>query len=66
MGYSPWGGKRVRHDLETKQQISGTFLAKWKNKPAITEIEKWAKNLVIKRSTRGRDSHSVKVKGKVN
>ena len=20
MGYSPWGRKRVRHDLETKQQ----------------------------------------------
>ena len=21
VGYSPWGGKIVRHDLETKQQI---------------------------------------------
>ena len=25
-GYSPWGGKRVRHDLATEQQVSTTLL----------------------------------------
>ena len=28
MGYSPWGCKRVRHNLETKQHTSQTYLAK--------------------------------------
>ena len=29
VGYSPWGHKRVRHDLETKQQTTVRMVLEW-------------------------------------
>ena len=57
-GYSPWGCKRVRHDLVTKQQHASSLLQRHTDKISSlfiwNKIEMWSES----QSLRGRRGHS--------